>query len=89
MTNWRQYAAWGSFFCGLSALLAGLVVGAHSDNVPNRLHDPWYFWYLASALPIVVLGSMFGVIGKDSPRTAGLILSGGVLLSLLGCLATG
>jgi hypothetical protein len=72
----------------MSVLIAGLVAGTLSDHASNRLHDSWFRWYLVFAVPITVLGLIFGAIGKDSPRTAGLILSGSMLLLLFGCLAS-
>jgi hypothetical protein len=88
MTNWRQCAAWASLFCGIFALFAGLVAGAHSDQFSNRLHDPWFGWYLVFAIPATLLGLILGAIGRESPRTLGLILSGSILLVLFGCLSS-
>jgi hypothetical protein len=78
---WREYAAWGSLVCGLIALLGSLAVGT--------VGDPRLDWYLLLAVPIAVLGLIFGAVGKDSPRPAGLVLSGSMLLILIGCLASG
>jgi hypothetical protein len=86
---WREYAAWGSLTCGLTALLGSLAVGIHSEHLADRLKDPWFGWYLLLAVPIAVLGLILGAVGKESPRVAGLILSGSMLLILIGCLASG
>jgi hypothetical protein len=80
LAAWREYAAWGSLFCGLITLVGSLAIGT--------LGDPRLDWYLLIAVVIAVLGLILGAIRKDSPRKAGLILSGSMLLILIGCLAS-
>ena len=81
LAAWREYAAWGSLSCGLITLVGSLVIGT--------LGDPRLGWYLLIAVAIAVLGLILGAVAKDSPRKAGLILSGSMLLILIGCLASG
>jgi hypothetical protein len=85
---WRDCAAWGSLFCGLIALLGSLAAGIHSDHLSDRLKDPWFGWYLLLTGPVSILGLALGIIGKDSPRLAGVVLSGSMLLVLIACAAS-
>jgi hypothetical protein len=82
--SWRTYAAWGSFICGLTAAFLTLVFMIHLDLVGSSLHDRWEAGYLFSAGPISLLGVICGIAGEEAPRRAGLILSGGILLWVLG-----
>jgi hypothetical protein len=86
---WREYAAWASLLCGLAALLISIAAGIHSDQFSDRLKDPWFVWYLLLAGPVSILGLISGIIGRDSPRVAGVVLSGSMLLALIGCVASG
>lgn len=78
---WRECAAWGSLVCGLVTLLGSLTIGI--------LRNPKFDWYLLLLVAVAVLGLILGTIGKESPRSSGLILSGSMLLVLIGCLASG
>ena len=86
---WRSYAAWGSLLCGLVTLLGSLAVGIHSDHLSNRFHVPWFRWYVLFTVPIAIFGLVLGAVSRDSPRATGVILSGSMLLVLIGCLASG
>jgi hypothetical protein len=85
---WREYAAWGSLVCGPIALLGSLAAGIHSDHFSDRLKDPWFGWYLLLTGPVSILGLTLRIIGKDSPRVAGVVLSGSMLLVLIACAAS-
>jgi hypothetical protein len=85
---WREHAALGSLVCGLIALLGSLAAGIHSDHFSDRLNDPWFGWYLLLTGPVSILGLIFGIIGKDSPRVADVVLSGSMLSVLTGCAAS-
>jgi hypothetical protein len=78
---WREYAAWGSLFCGLIALLGSLAAGIHSDHFSDRLNDPWFGWYLLLTGPVSILGLLLGTIGKHPPRALGVFLSGAMLVT--------
>jgi hypothetical protein len=87
LAAWREYAAWGSLFCGLIALLGSLAAGIHSDHLSDRLKDPWFGWYLLLTGPVSILGLTLGIIGKDSRRVAGVVLSA-MLLVLIASVAS-
>jgi NADH:ubiquinone oxidoreductase subunit 6 (subunit J) len=80
----RSYAAWGSFLCGAVGLLLTFAVFFYIDFSQKRPHDAWEARYFLFAKPITFLGVILGILGKDTPRIAGLVLSACVLLRVLG-----
>jgi hypothetical protein len=49
---------------------------------------PWFGWYLLLTGPVSILGLILGMIGKDSPRVVGVVLSGSMLFVLIRCAAS-
>jgi hypothetical protein len=82
--DWRNYAAWGGFVCGAVGLLLTLAMFVYADFINRRPSNAWEARYFLLAAPISFLGVILGLIGKDTPRMAGLVLSACVLLRVLG-----
>jgi hypothetical protein len=82
--HWRNYAAWGSFFCGVVGLVLTIAVFVYIDFGQKRPYDAWEARYILLAAPISFCGVILGLLGKDTPRTVGLVLSSCVLLRVLG-----
>lgn len=85
---WLPYTAQGSLFCGLIAAFLTFAFMIHLDFSAGAPDDRWTGLYFLVAAPISLLGVILGVVGKDPPRKLGLILSGCVLLWVLGGVIT-
>ncbi len=82
--DWRSYAAWGSFLCGSIGLVLTIAITIYIDFSQKSPFDVWEARYFITAAPISFLGVILGAVGRDTPRMAGLVLSAGVLLRVVG-----
>lgn len=86
--DWRGYAAWGSFLCGALSLVTDMAIEVSMEYAPKMPHSPWEVRYFLFTAPISFLGIVLGLLGKDTPRAAGLALSIGVFLRVLAAAVT-
>jgi hypothetical protein len=82
--DWRGYAAWGSLLCGALGLVLTIAAAVYIDFGQKHAYDAWEARYLLVTAPIAFLGVILGMLGKETPRIFGLILSACILLRVLG-----
>jgi hypothetical protein len=71
--NWRAKASFGALLCGSSAAGIALLLRALRHFSPNA--TDLYFRALEAMTLLALLGILRGLVGKGSPRLAGLFWS--------------